>query len=61
MGMKRTALIIHLIALATLFATLGQPYAAEKPAGVRRAIETVAKSGKATSAHLAIMISVSGS
>ncbi|MEX0344866.1 MAG: hypothetical protein AB3N20_08090 [Rhizobiaceae bacterium] len=43
MVMKRFALIIHLAALTVLFTTLAQPWAAEKPAGVRRAIETVAK------------------
>ncbi|MEZ5810709.1 MAG: hypothetical protein R3D45_04765 [Rhizobiaceae bacterium] len=59
--MKRTGLVIHLIALATLFATLGQPYAAEKPAGVRRAIETVAKSGKAVSANPILIVSIGGS
>ena len=46
MIMKHSALIIHLLALAVLFATLSQPYALEKPAGVRRAVETVAKKGR---------------
>ncbi len=42
--MKHVALIIHLAALTTVFATFGQPSAETKPAGIRRAVETVAKS-----------------
>ncbi len=46
MVMKRSALIVHLATLVVLFTTLAQPYAVEKPAGVRRAIETVANKDK---------------
>ncbi len=40
--MKRAPAIIHATAMVILFATLGQPGAIEKPAGVRRAVETTA-------------------
>lgn len=55
-GMKTLVLIIHLTALATLFATFGQPTAQEAPAGVRRAIETVAKAGPVKSQIFKIAI-----
>lgn len=44
--MKHAALIIHLTAVSVLFVTLGQPASEPKPAGVRRAVETIAKSSK---------------
>lgn len=47
--MRHATFIIHLAALATLFVTLGQPFAEDKPAGVRRAVETIAKKKKAPS------------
>lgn len=40
--MRHAPAIIHATAMVILFATFGQPYAIEKPAGVRRAVETTA-------------------
>jgi len=46
MPMRHAATPIHLAALAILFATLGQPSDQPKPAGIRRAVETMAKEDK---------------
>ena len=46
--MKHAHTIIHAIALVALFATFGQPGHSDKPAGVRRAVETSAGPAKTT-------------